>query len=71
MAINRKISTDRDFQELIERGGRIRVFQDNHIVENSSTVIRFDDDLVVTQSSLSDLTYHKRNECEFFELRKR
>jgi len=71
MAINRKLLTDRDFEEMMERGLRIRVFKDNHIVDASSVVIRYDDAIVVTQSSMSDITYHNRKECEFFELRKR
>ncbi|RCW42077.1 hypothetical protein [Paenibacillus prosopidis] len=71
MAVNRRIFTDQDFEEAIEKQARIRVFQDNHIVDSSSLVVRFDDRIVVTQSGVSDIAYHNRKECEFFELKKR
>lgn len=71
MAVNRRIFTDQDFEEAIEKQARIRVFQDNHIVDSSSLVVRFDDRIVVTQSGVSDIAYHNRKQCEFFELRKR
>jgi len=71
MAINRKLFTDTDFAEVVKKGTPIRVFQDNHIVEARTVVIRFDDAVIVTQAAVSDLTYHNRNDCEFYELRKR
>lgn len=71
MAVNRRIFTDQDFEEAIEKQARIRVFQDNHIVDSSSLVVRFDDHIVVTQSGVSDIAYHNRKQCEFFELKKR
>lgn len=71
MAINRRLQTDRDFEEVLEKQIRIRVFQDNQIVDSSSLVVRFDDSIVVTQAGVSDIAYHQRKECEFFELRKR
>ncbi|MCR2802326.1 hypothetical protein [Paenibacillus soyae] len=71
MSINRRLMTDTDFQEALDRCTRIRVFQDNQIVDASSVIVRFDDRTVVTQSSVSDLMYHKRAECEFFDLRKK
>lgn len=71
MAVNRRIFTDQDFEEAIEKQSRIRVFQDNHIVDSSSLVVRFDDRIVVTQSGVSDIAYHNRKQCEFFELKKR
>ncbi|MGM0880310.1 MAG: hypothetical protein ACQEXQ_04615 [Bacillota bacterium] len=71
MAVNRRIFTDQDFEEAIEKQARIRVFQDNHIVDSSSLVVRFDDSIIVTQSGVSDIAYHNRKQCEFFELKKR
>lgn len=71
MSVNRRLMTDSDFEEVIEKKLRIRVFQDNHIVDSSSYVIRFDDSIIVTQSGVSDIAYHNRKQCEFFELRKR
>ncbi|NIK76323.1 hypothetical protein FHS15_001430 [Paenibacillus castaneae] len=71
MAINRRLQTDHDFEEVLEKQIRIRVFQDNQIVDSSSLVVRFDDSIVVTQAGVSDIAYHQRKKCEFFELRKR
>ncbi|MDQ0060931.1 hypothetical protein [Paenibacillus harenae] len=71
MSVNRRLFTDSDFEEVIQKQLKIRVFQNNHIIEGSTVVVRFDDSTVVTQSSVSDITYHKRNACEFFELRRR
>lgn len=71
MSINRRLLTDIDFEEALQNGSRIRVFCDNQIVDASSLVVRFDERTVVTQSSVSDLMYHNRAECEFFDLRKR
>lgn len=71
MAANRRLETDRDFQEAIEKETRVRVFRDDHMIDSGSVVIRFDDTIVVTQSGVSRLAYHRRDECEFFEMRKR
>lgn len=71
MSVNRRIHTDQDFEEIIEKQLRIRVFQDNQIVEGSTLVVRYDDSIIVTQSGANDITYHNRKDCEFFELRKR
>ncbi|MDQ6420286.1 hypothetical protein RB620_12655 [Paenibacillus sp. LHD-117] len=71
MSLNRRLLTDADFEEALQKGTRIRVFKDNHIVDASSVIVRFDERTVVTQASVSDLMYHKRAECEFFDLRKR
>jgi hypothetical protein len=68
---NRKLITDRDFQEVLERSTPVRVFEDDHVIEAGGTVIRFDDELVVTQSSVSDISYHRRGRCEFYEMRRR
>ena len=71
MSINRKLLTDADLEEALEKHTRIRVFRDNQIIDASSTIVRFDSHTVVTQSSVSDLMYHNRSDCEFFALRKR
>lgn len=71
MSINRRLTTDADFQEALERGFRMRVFKDDHIVDSGGVILRFDDNTVVIQSSVSELAYHPRHACEFFELRKR
>ena len=71
MAQNRRLLTDRDFEEALERQLRIRVFQDEHIVDTGGTVIRYDDNRVVVQSGVSDVAYYSRSDCEFFELRRR
>jgi hypothetical protein len=68
---NRKLLTDQDFQEAVERHTPVRVFEDDHVIEAGGTVIRFDDKLVVTQSSVSDIAYHRREACEFYEMRRR
>lgn len=71
MSLNRRLWTDADFEEALQKGTRIRVFRDNHIVDGSSVIVRFDDATVVTQSSVSDLMYHERAGCEFFDIRRR
>jgi len=71
MAINQRLSSDQDFEEVIELQQRIRVFQNNQLIDSSSLVVRFDDGIIVTQSGVSDIAYHNRKECEFFLLRKR
>ncbi|EFM10314.1 conserved hypothetical protein [Paenibacillus curdlanolyticus YK9] len=71
MSINRRLHTDSDFQEALDRQIKLRVFRDDHMIENGGTLVRFDDSTVVIQSSVSDLAYYTRSECEFFELRKR
>lgn len=71
MAMNRKLFTDPDFDEAIKRQYPVRVFQNDFIVNNGGAVVRYDDSIVVIQSSVSDLVYYSRQECEFFEVRKR
>jgi len=68
MARNRRLITDKDFQEAIEKETPVRVFQDDAIVDSGGIVTRFDDDVVVTQSGVSDVSYHRRDSCEFFEM---
>jgi hypothetical protein len=71
MAQNRRLVTDQDFQEAMEREFRIRVFQDDHVVDSSGVISRFDDRQIVIQSGVSDIAYYPREQCEFFEMRKR
>ncbi len=71
MAINRRIVSDRDFNEVLDKQLKIRVFQHNQIVDGNALIVRFDDDVVVTQSGVGDISYHNREECEFFELKRR
>lgn len=70
MAVLRRLMTDQDFEDAIERESRIRVFQDNLIIDDKAIVIRFDDSKIVTQASVGDITYHSRKSCEFFVLKK-
>ncbi|MHA6485451.1 hypothetical protein ACX1C1_26510 [Paenibacillus sp. strain BS8-2] len=70
MSLNRKLWTDADLEEALQNGTRIRVFRDNLIVDDRSVIVRFDDRTVVTQSGVSDLMYHNRADCEFFDHRK-
>ncbi|MDF2960595.1 MAG: hypothetical protein K0S39_2330 [Paenibacillus sp.] len=68
--ISRRLVTDRDFQEAMDRQIRIRVFQDDHVVDSGGIITRFDDKTVVTQSGVSDISYHERTLCEFFGMKK-
>ncbi|ADM68867.1 hypothetical protein ACYCS5_20445 [Paenibacillus sp. SEL3] len=70
MAINRRLITDQDFNEALERHLRVRVFQDDQLIGSGGIIIRFDDQTIVVQSSVSDLAYHPRKQCEFFEIKK-
>jgi len=70
-AINRRLVTDRDLQDAMDRGVAIRVFEQDHIAHSGGAIIRFDDRTVVLQAGVSDLSYHSRSDCEFFELKKR
>jgi hypothetical protein len=70
MAYTQKLFTDQEFAEAMERQSRIRVFQHDHVVGNGGVITRFDDTIVVIQSGVSDIAYHQRADCEFFELRK-
>ncbi|BBH22905.1 hypothetical protein Back11_42500 [Paenibacillus baekrokdamisoli] len=71
MAQNIRLITDQDFHDALERQSILRVFKDDHIVDSGGVLVRFDDNLVVTQTSVSEVSYHSRNECEFFATRKR
>jgi hypothetical protein len=70
MAHNRRLETDEDFQEAMDRHIGVRIFQDDHIIEAGGLIIRFDDQLVVTQKGVGDITYHRRDACEFFGMKK-
>jgi len=68
MPRNRRLVTDADLQEAMERQTPIRVFQDDAIVASGAWIVRFDDRRVVLQSSVSDLAYFTRDDCELFEM---
>lgn len=70
MAQNRRLETDADFAEAMERRMSIRVFRDDHVVDAGGNIIRFDDETVVIQSGVSDIAYHDRSLCKFFTMRK-
>jgi len=67
----RRLLTDEDFTEAMERNSKLRVFKDDHIIDTGSHVVRFDDRTVVTQAGVSDISYHDRTACEFYEMKKR
>lgn len=71
MARNQRLMTDTDLKEAMERQTAVRVFQDDAIVDSGGVIIRFDDTLVVTQSGVSEVSYHRRDECEFYEMSSR
>lgn len=71
MAHVRRLITDQDFNEALERHVRIRVFKDDHIIDSGGIIIRFDDGTIVIQSSVSDISYHSRSACEFFSMKDR
>ena len=69
MALLYRLQTDADFQEALDKEKKIRVFQDNQIIDNKAIIVRFDDQKIVTQASIGDITYHPRQDCEFFLLK--
>ncbi|MFS0727988.1 hypothetical protein [Paenibacillus sp. 1P07SE] len=71
MSQMRRLASARDFAEVVENGRNVRVFKDDLLIEDRAVIVRFDDTLVVTQSSVSDIAYHDRQECEFYEIRRR
>ncbi|NEW09274.1 hypothetical protein GK047_25255 [Paenibacillus sp. SYP-B3998] len=71
MARNQRLLTDVDFQEAVDSQASVRVFKDDHIVDSNAVILRFSATMVVVQTHVSDLTYYDRNECEFFEMKKR
>jgi hypothetical protein len=66
VAINRRLETDQDFQEAMDRQAQIRVFLKDQMVDSGGIISRFDDQIIAVQTSVSDLTYHRRDLCEFF-----
>ncbi|WP_138494207.1 hypothetical protein [Paenibacillus pinistramenti] len=70
MPITRELLTDADFEEAAERRQRIRVFRDDHLIDSNTVVIRYTDETIITQTGVSDVTYHPRRECQFYEIRK-
>jgi hypothetical protein len=70
-AVNRRLISDLDLQDAMERQIGIRVFEDEHIVHTGGAILRFDERKVVIQAGVSDLSYYARDRCEFFELKKR
>jgi hypothetical protein len=71
MSLYRRLVTDEDFEEAMRRQYKLRVYKDDHIVDSGGVIIRFDDATIVSQSSVSDVAYHDRSACEFFEIRRR
>jgi len=69
-AVNRRLVTDRDLQEAMDRGVAIRVFERDHIVHSGGAIVRFDDRTVVLQAGVSDVSYFTRADCELFELKR-
>lgn len=67
----RRLESEADFAEVLENARSIRVFKNDQMVEARALIVRFDDHLIVTQSSVSDIAYHDREACEFYEIRKR
>jgi hypothetical protein len=71
MAHNHRLVTDQDFKEAMDRQVNVRVFQDDLIVDSGGIIIRYSDTAIVIQSGVSEVAYHPRDLCEFFEMRKR
>ncbi|HIW33731.1 MAG TPA: hypothetical protein IAA29_13190 [Candidatus Paenibacillus intestinavium] len=69
MSLLYRLMSDVDFQEALDKEKKIRVFQDNQIIDNRAIIVRFDDQKIVTQASVGDITYHSRQICEFFLLK--
>ncbi|WP_172197739.1 hypothetical protein [Saccharibacillus qingshengii] len=70
MATNRRLETDTDFQETLEQERTVRVFRDDEMINPGGLIIRFDSSMIAVQSSVSDLDYYDRQQCEFYELRR-
>lgn len=71
MANNRRLLTDQDFQEALDKQVLVRVFQHDHIVDSGAVITRFDERTVVIQAGVSDVSYHSREACEFFEMKRK
>lgn len=70
-AINRRLVTDRDLEEAMVNRIGIRVFENDQIVHSGGMITRFDDNTVVIQDGVSDITYIAREACEIFELKRK
>jgi hypothetical protein len=71
MAYNRKLVTDPDFQEAMDRQVPIRVFQNDQVIDSGGLIIRFTEQFIIVQTGVSEISYHKRALCEFFGMKKR
>lgn len=71
MAQNRRLETDQEFNEAMEKQALIRIFKDDHIIDSGVVITRFDDQTIVVQSGVSGLFYYSRTACEFFETKQR
>ncbi|MNW28712.1 hypothetical protein D3C74_55490 [compost metagenome] len=69
MPINRRLNTDADFQEVLDLQIPVRIFEADQLVGSGGVVIRFDDQTIVVQRSVSEVDYHSRDNCEFFALK--
>ncbi|MNF18281.1 hypothetical protein D3C80_2222760 [compost metagenome] len=47
----------------------VRIFEADQLVGSGGVVIRFDDQTIVIQRSVSEVDYHSRDNCEFFALK--
>ncbi|MEI7027748.1 hypothetical protein [Paenibacillus sp. y28] len=70
MAQTRRLQTDADFQEALDRQLVIRVFENDHVVSSGGGIVRFAEDLIVIQTGVSDISYFQRSSCEFFSVRR-
>lgn len=70
LAHNRKLENDADFQEAMDRQVPIRVFQNDQMIDSGGIVIRFTEQFIIVQTGVSGLTYHPRELCEFFGMKK-
>ncbi|WP_240420505.1 hypothetical protein [Paenibacillus periandrae] len=71
MAQNRRLETDQEFNEAMDKQALIRIFKDDHIIDSGVVITRFDDQTIVVQSGVSGLFYYPRTACEFFETKQR
>lgn len=70
MATNRRLETETDFQEAMDQERTVRVFRNDEMLNSGGLIIRFDTSMIAVQSSVSDLDYYDRQNCEFYELRR-
>ncbi|MCQ4086773.1 hypothetical protein [Saccharibacillus sp. JS10] len=70
MASNRRLETDLEFQEAMEQERVVRVFRDDEMINAGGMIVRFEPSMIAIQSSVSDMDYYDREQCEFYELRR-